>query len=71
MHPEVGVPDEKTRPSMTEVVSSLVAAIPESGAPIVLDWDRIEQALATATGIPVAVASRTTLSAAGEGGSAH
>ena len=71
VHPEVGVPDEKTRPSMIEVVSSLVAATPESGEPMVLDWDRVEQALATANGIPVAVASRSTLPAAGEGGSAH
>ena len=71
VHPEVGVPDEKTRPSMTEVVSSLVAATPESGEPMVLDWNRIEQALAAANGIPVAVASRSTLPAAGEGDSAH
>jgi len=70
VHPDVGVPDERTRPSMTEVVSSLVAATPASGQPMVLDWDRIEQALATANGIPVAVASRSTMLAAGEGDSA-
>ena len=67
VHPDVGVPDEQSRPSMTEVVSSLVAAIPASGAPVAFDWNRIEKALATANGIPVAVASRSTALAAGEG----
>ena len=68
VHPDVGVPDERTRPSMVEVVSSLVAATPVSGEPMLLDWERIEHALATANGIPVAVASRGTVVAAGEGG---
>ena len=67
VHPDVGVPDEQSRPSMTEVVSSLVAAIPASGAPVAFDWNRIEKALATANGIPVAVASRSPALAAGEG----
>lgn len=71
VHPEVGVPEEKKRPSMTEVVSSLVAATPASGEPMVLDWGRIEKALATANGIPVAVASRSTIAAAGKGESAN
>jgi L,D-transpeptidase ErfK/SrfK len=71
VHPEVGVPEEKRRPSMTEVVSSLVAATPASGEPMVLDWGRIEKALATANGIPVAVASRSTIAAAGKGESAN
>ena len=70
VHPDVGVPDERTRPSMIEVVSSLVAATPASGEPMALDWDRIERALATANGIPVAVASQSTVLAAGEGDSA-
>ena len=70
VHPEIGVPDEKRRPSMAEVVSSLVAAIPASGVPMELNWDQIEQALATADGIPVAVASRTTVIATDAGDSA-
>ncbi|MCY4220946.1 MAG: L,D-transpeptidase family protein [Thiotrichales bacterium] len=71
VHPVAGVPDEDSRPSMTEVVSSLVAATPESGLPVNLDWKRVEEALATANGIPVAVASRPiVLAASGEGESA-
>ena len=65
VHPEAGVADEEARPSMTEVVSSLIAATPASGQPLVLDWKRIEETLATADGIPVAVASRSTAPAAG------
>ena len=67
VHPVVGVPDEDTRPSMTEVVSSLIAVAPEAGLPVNLDWSRVEEALATANGIPVAVASRSTVLAAGQG----
>ena len=67
VHPVVGVPDEDARPSMTEVVSSLIAATPEAGLPMNLDWSRVEEALATANGIPVAVASRSTVLAAGQG----
>ena len=65
VHPVAGVPDEEARPSMTEVVSSLVSATPESGLPTNLDWKRVEEALATANGIPVAVANRSTMLAAG------
>ena len=68
VHPDVGVPDEDTRPSMTEVVSSLIAATSDSGLPPDLDWRLIEKTLATASGIPVAVASRSTVFAAGRGG---
>ena len=67
VHPDVGVPDERARPSMTEVVSSLIAATSASGLPADLDWDRIEETLATANGVPVAVASRSTVPAAGQG----
>ena len=66
VHPVVGVPDEDTRPSMTEVVSSLIAATSEAGLSMDLDWSRVEEALATANGIPVAVASRSTVLAAGQ-----
>ena len=66
VHRETGVPDEKARPSMTEVVSSIVAAIPAVGEALTLDWKRVEEALATANGIPIAVASRTTVPAAGQ-----
>ena len=65
VHPEVGVPEEEARPSMTEVVSSLISATPAAGIPFTLDWKRVEEALATANGIPVAVASRSTVSADG------
>ena len=68
VHPDVGVPDERARPSMTEVVSSLIVATSASGLPADLDWDRVEEALATATGVPVAVASRSTVLADGQGG---
>ena len=67
VHPVAGVPDEEALPSMAEVVSSLVAATSESGLPMDLDWSRVEKALATANGIPVAVASRSTALAAGQG----
>ena len=67
VHPVVGVPEEETRPSMTEVVSSIIAAAPESGLLMNLDWNRVEKALATANGIPIAVASRSTVLAAGQG----
>ena len=67
VHPVAGVPDEESRPSMTEVVSSLVAATAESELPVDLDWKRVRRALATANGIPVAVASRSTVLAAGQG----
>ncbi len=65
VHPDVGVPEEEVRPSMTEVVSSLISATPAAGIPLTLDWKRVEEALATANGIPVAVASRSTVSADG------
>ena len=65
VHPEVGVPAERARPSMTEVVSSLIVATSASGLPADLDWDRVEEALATANGVPVAVASRSTVLGAG------
>ena len=68
VHPEIGVPEEETRPSMTEVVSALIAATPATGLPFALDWQRVEEALATANGIPVAVASRSAGLAAGRGG---
>ena len=70
VHRETGVPDEEARPSMTKVVSSLIAATPAMGAPLALDWERVEEALATANGIPIAVASRSTVPAAGQGESA-
>ena len=67
VHPDVGVPDEESRPSMVDVVSSLIGATLEVGAPLALDWQRVEEALATANGIPIAVASRPTVLATGRG----
>ena len=68
VHPTTGVPDEEARPSMTEVVASLVAATSTPGPAVTMDWRRVEEALATASGIPVAVASRSSVVAAGPGG---
>ena len=59
VHPTTGVPDDEARPSMADVVSSLIAAIPSDDLPLALDWERIDEALATANGVPVAVASRS------------
>ena len=68
VHPTSGVPDEEARPSMTEAVTSLIAATLVVEPPVTLDWRRVEVALATANGIPVAVASRSAVLAAGPGG---
>ena len=65
VHPNVGVPGEEARPSMTEVVSTLIASTSTAGSPVTLDWKRVEEALATANGIPVAVARRSAVLAAG------
>ena len=71
VHPDIGVLDEEARPSMTDVVSSLITATSAEELPVTLDWSRVEEALATASGIPVAVASRSTVLAAGQGESAN
>ena len=71
VHPDIGIPDEGARPSMAEVVSSLVAAIPAAGVRTTFDWERIDKALAIANGIPIAVASRSTVPAAGQRESAN
>ena len=65
IHPNVGVPEEMARPSVAEVVSSLIAATPSEGLPATLDWGRVTEALAAANGIPVAVANRPAEDAAG------
>ena len=67
VHPDVGVLGEEARPSMIEVVSSLIAATPATGMPMDLDWERVEETLATANGVPIAVASRSTVLATGGG----
>ena len=58
VHPNVDVPDQESRPSMTEVVQALVAATREGELPSYVDWERVAGAAAAANGIPVAVASR-------------
>ena len=58
VHPEIDVPDEVARPSMTDAVTSIIAATPEGGPQASVDWKRVGEALATANGIPVAVGSR-------------
>ena len=60
VHPEIDVPAEKSRPTMTEAVTSIIAATPAGSPPAKVDWKRVEKALATADGIPVAVGSRAT-----------
>ena len=60
VHPEIDVPDEEARPSMTEAVTSIIAATPEGEPPAKVDWARVREALAAADGIPVAVGSRQT-----------
>ena len=46
--------------AMTDAVTSIIAATPEGSPPAKVDWKRVEEALATANGIPVAVGSRQT-----------
>ena len=58
VHPEIDVPDEEARPSMTDAVTSIIAATPRDGPPSIVDWKRVEEALAAADGIPVAVGAR-------------
>ena len=60
VHPEIDVPGEEARPSMTDAVTSIIAVTPEDGPPATVDWKRVEEALATANGIPAAVGSRQT-----------
>ena len=73
VHPEIDVPDEKARPSMTDAVTSIIAATPEDGPQATMDWTvdwkRVEEALATANGVPVAVGSRQLPRPSGGGGS--
>ena len=58
VHPNVDVPDDEARPSLSEAVRSIIAATPEGGPPSTVDWKRVKEALATANGIPVAVGIR-------------
>ena len=59
VHPETDTPDESARPGMADAVTSIAAALPpEERRSVAVDWSRVEEALATADGIPVAVGSR-------------
>ena len=71
VHPTTGVGDEEGRPGMTEAVRALIAATPAGGLPPALDWNRVEKALETANGVPVAVARRPPVLAASAGDIAH
>ena len=71
VHPTTGVGDEEGRPGMTETVRVLIAATPAGGLPPTLDWNRVEEALETANGVPVAVARRPPVLAASAGDAAH
>ena len=63
VHPNVDVPDEETRPSMTEAVQALIAADGDGELPPFVDWKRVKGAVDAANGIPVVVASRRAASA--------
>ena len=64
VHPNIDVPGEEARPSMTEAVKALIAAMPEGNARrLSIDWKRIRETLAAADGVPVAVGSRFTRAA--------
>ena len=71
VHPTTGVGDEDGRPGMTEAVRALIAATSAGGLPPTLDWNRVEEALVAANGIPVAVARRPAVLAASAGDIAH
>ena len=70
VHPDIDVPDGEARPGMTDAVTSIIAATPDGGAPFTVDWKRVEEALAAATGIPVAVGSRKAAARPSEGAEA-
>ena len=59
VHPEIDVPDAEARLSMTDAVTSIIAATPQDGPRFTVDWKRVEEALAAANGIPVAVGRAT------------
>ena len=65
VHPNIGVPEKEARPSISEVVASLITATPETGLPATLDWRRVEDALAAASGVPVVVSTLPAADAAG------
>ena len=58
VHPNADVPDEEARPSMTDAVTSIIAATSDGGPPAAIDWERVAKAIITANGVPVAVGSR-------------
>ena len=69
VHPEADVPDEEARPSMADVVTSLFAALPESGPVVAIDWPRVRETLAAANGVPVVVGRLRAPRSSGEDGS--
>ena len=69
VHPEIDVPEDEARPSMTDAVTSIIAVTPEDGPQATVDWKRVEEALAAADGIPVAVGSRQAPRSSGGGNS--
>ena len=59
VHPEIDAADEGARPNMADAVTSIAAALPAEERPsVAVDWKRVEEALATANGVPVAIGSR-------------
>lgn len=60
VHPDIDVPDEDTRPTMTEAVQALITATGDGELPSYVDWKRVRSALNTADGVPVVVANRRT-----------
>ena len=65
VHPNADVPDEEARPSMTDAVTSIIAATSDGGPPAAIDWERVEEAITTANGVPVAVGSRQAVRSSG------
>ena len=58
VHPNVDVPEEDARPSMTDAVRSIIRATPDGMARPLIDWSRVEEALRIADGIPVRIGQR-------------
>ncbi len=60
VHPGTGTHDEEKQPDMSEaveVITSFIEETLEDKRPLTVDWEQVEKALDTASGIPVAVGS--------------
>ena len=57
VHPNPDLPQDDSRPSMTDAVRAIIQATPEGEQPPV-DWKLVEAALVEANGIPAVVGDR-------------